>query len=369
MAPVIAAMEADPYVEPRVAVSGQHREMLDQVLHVFGLSPHHDLRVMRAGQTPSEVAAKVLAGLEPILRAERPDVALVQGDTITCFAGALAAFHARVPVAHIEAGLRTATRDDPFPEEMNRRLTTTLSDIHFPPTADARDNLLREGVEEQSIFLAGNTVIDALLQTVEPDYQFVDRGLSECLASGRRIVLVTTHRRENLGEPLGRIYQAINRLVRLFNDIEIIFPLHLNPAVRQSAYTHLQNTPRVRLIEPPAYREFANLLRRVHLVLTDSGGLQEEAPALGLPVLVLRETTERPEGVSAGVCRLVGTQTDAIVAAASGLLADEEAYRTMAKAVSPFGDGKASQRIVAFLRHRFMQDERPQPWKMDVAND
>lgn len=350
MAPVVRALAAVREFEPIVAVTAQHREMLDQVLTTFAIRPDYDLDLMRHGQTLSDVAVGSIKGLESVLAETRPHVVLVHGDTLTTFAGALAAFYAQVPVAHVEAGLRTADRYNPFPEEMNRRLTGALAEFHFAPTETAKQNLLREAVPANRIWVTGNTVIDALLATVKPDYRFTDPALARIDFSAERVILVTTHRRENLGAPMQRIYRALRKLVHEFSDVRVVFALHKNPAVRSLAQAELGNVPRVDLIEPPAYEEFANLMNQAHLIITDSGGVQEEAPALGKPVLVARETTERPEGVAAGTLVLVGTDTERIVEQARRLLQDRVAYDRMAKSSNPYGDGQAAQRIVSILR-------------------
>lgn len=359
MAPVVRALSQDDAFRVKVALSGQHREMLDQVLTVFSIRPDYDFGLMRRDQTPGDIVRGMLEHLPGVFQREKPAVVLVHGDTVTASAAALAAFFHKIPVAHVEAGLRTRDRYDPFPEEMNRRLLGVLANLHFAPTARARENLLREHVDPATIYLTGNTVIDALLATVQPGYAFRDPDLARAAASGRRLLLVTTHRRENWGEPLKGVYRGLIRLVEDFEDIEIVFPVHPNPVVRDLARAMLGGRERITLVDPPEYREFVHLMACAHLVLTDSGGLQEEAPALGKPVLVLRETTERPEGVSAGVCLRVGTDEETVVREASRLLRDVDAYRRMAQAVNPYGDGRASERIVAALRHWFGLGERP----------
>lgn len=351
MAPVVKTLQADARFDVRLAVTAQHREMLDQVLKTFGLVPDYDFDIMRPKQTLTAVTTKVLEALTPVLERERPDVLLVHGDTLTTFVGALSAFFCQIPVAHVEAGLRSFERYDPFPEEMNRRIAGVLSTLHFAPTQAAKKNLLTENVEEEAIFVTGNTVIDALRSALKTTYTFADPTIAEAVRSGRRILLVTTHRRENLGEPMRRVYEAVLRLVSTYPDVEAIFPVHLNPAVRETATAMLGGRARVHLIDPPDYLEFIHLLQASTLVLTDSGGLQEEAPALGKPVLVLRATTERPEGMEAGVSVAVGTDPDQIVSHASRLLDDEQAYARMAKAVNPYGDGEAAARIRDALLH------------------
>ena len=353
MAPVIHRLEGRPHrFESVICVSAQHRDMLDQVLDVFALRPQHDLEIMTPGQSPAGVAARVLDRLPPLLREIRPDVLLVQGDTMTTFAASFAAYLERIPSCHVEAGLRTGNRYHPFPEEMNRVLTTRLADLHFAPTATARDRLLAEGVPVETVILTGNTVIDALLATVRQDYHFVTPALAG-LDPGSRIVLVTTHRRESFGAPLRDTCSAIADLVGQFPDLEVVLPVHPNPNVKSAVESILCDTPRVHLIAPVDYVEFVHLMARAHLILTDSGGVQEEAPSLGKPVLVLRETTERPEGVEAGTAVVVGTDRKRIVETASRLLSSDQAYQRMASAVSPYGDGKASERIVAALEQRY----------------
>jgi UDP-N-acetylglucosamine 2-epimerase (non-hydrolysing) len=353
MAPVIRRLtaRADRF-ESIICVSAQHRDMLDQVLDVFALRPDHDLEIMTPGQSPARVAARVLDRLPPLLREIRPHVLLVQGDTMTTFAASFAAYLEGIPSCHVEAGLRTGNRYHPFPEEMNRVLTTRLADLHFAPTTTARDRLLAEGVPAATVLLTGNTVIDALLATVRKDYRFATPAL-EALDPRSRVVLVTTHRRESFGAPLRSTCTAIADLVQRFPDVEVVLPVHPNPNVKAEVEAVLCDTPRVHLIAPVDYVEFVHLMARAHLILTDSGGVQEEAPSLGKPVLVLRETTERPEGVEAGTAVIVGTDRERIVDTASRLLSSDEAYQRMANAVSPYGDGRASERIVTALEQRY----------------
>ena len=353
MAPVVQALQNAPdRFESVVCVSAQHRAMLDQVLDVFGLEADHDLDLMVAGQSPTGVAARVLQRLPPLLQQIRPDVLLVQGDTMTSFAAAFAAFLEKIPSGHVEAGLRTGDRYQPFPEEMNRVLTTRLASIHFAPTAQARAALLSEGVPSRDVHLTGNTVIDALLQTVRPNYSFRAPQLAS-LDPKRRLVLVTTHRRESFGAPLESTCAAIRELARRHPDLQFVLPVHPNPQVKETVERLLCDLPGMYLIEPVDYVEFVQLMNRAYLVLTDSGGVQEEAPSLGKPVLVLREVTERPEGVEAGTAVVVGTDRDRIVSVASELLTSRAAYERMANAVNPYGDGHASGRIVAALAERF----------------
>ena len=353
MAPVVHALQNDPKrFESVVCVSAQHRAMLDQVLSVFGVHADHDLDLMTAGQSPADVVARVLERLPPLLSKIRPDVLLVQGDTMTTFAAAFAAYLGRIPSGHVEAGLRTGDRYQPFPEEMNRVLTSRLASIHFPPTEQARAALLAEGVPPADVHLTGNTVIDALLQTVRSDYSFRSPELAS-LDPRRRLVLITTHRRESFGAPLRSTCAAIRDLAERFPDLQFVLPVHPNPEVKETVERLLCDVPGMYLIPPVDYLEFVHLMNRAYLVLTDSGGVQEEAPSLGKPVLVLREVTERPEGVAAGTAVVVGTDRERIVRVASELLTSREAYERMASAVNPYGDGRASGRIVAALAERF----------------
>ena len=348
MAPVVKELERRSEFESKVVVTAQHREMLDQVLDLFGIQPDYDLDIMRENQSLFDVTTRALEGLGPVIEAESPDVLLVQGDTTTTFAAALAAFYLKVPVGHVEAGLRTYDKRHPFPEEINRQLTTVLADFHFAPTRLSKENLLKEGVPEERIFITGNTVIDALLSVVRDDYEFEGEELKKVGKGGKRLVLVTAHRRENWGEPLEEICRAIKELSEA-HDIEIVFSVHRNPRVREAVGKVLNACERVHLVEPLDYEPFVQLINASYLILTDSGGIQEEAPSLGKPVLVLREVTERPEGVEAGTVKVVGRSSARIVKEASCLLDYPEAYEAMAKAVNPYGDGHASERIVEIL--------------------
>ncbi len=362
MCPLVLEMRKHPdEIEPLVAVTAQHREMLDQVLHLFGITPDYDLNIMSAGQTLYDVTEKALRGLQKVLEEAKPDLVLVHGDTTTTFAGALAAFYAQIPVGHVEAGLRTGNKYSPFPEEMNRKLTGALADYHFAPTATSKANLLRENVPEAKIVVTGNTVIDALKTTVKKDYRFDDDALHEVLDSGKRLILMTTHRRENLGEPMRHVYKALCEVLRTHPGVEAIFPVHKNPKVRQIVDEELGHLPQVHLIEPLDYEPFANLMARVDIVLTDSGGIQEEAPALGKPVLVLRDTTERPEAVSAGTVKLIGTAYEDVLRETNLLLDDVAHYRSMAEAVNPYGDGEACARIVNRILKEFGFDVEDLP--------
>ncbi len=360
MAPVVKALEQDPDFRPVLVATAQHREMLDQVLRLFHLKPHVDLGVMRPRQSLTEVTVRTLEGLDGVLARERPALVLVQGDAAPCFCGALAAYYHRIPVGHVEAGLRTHDKYRPFPEELYRRMTAALADLHFAPTPWARDNLLREGCDPRTVYVTGNTVIDAL-QAIAPRVQ--PEGLPQ-LDPHRRLLLVTAHRRENWGQPLRQICQAVRELVARFPDLEVVFSVHRNPVVRETVYEVLGGLDRVYLVDPPDYGPFVYLEQRAYLILTDSGGIQEEAPGLGTPVLVLRETTERPEGVAAGAVRLVGTDRDRIVAEAARLLSDPDAYRAMATATNPYGDGRAAERILQILRVHFgLSRELPEPFQ------
>lgn len=358
MAPVVLELQRQSEIESVVAVTAQHREMLDQVLKLFDIRPDFDLNIMSEGQTLFDITSRAMLGLDNVLTQAKPDVVLVHGDTTTTFAGALAAYYHQIEVGHVEAGLRTRNKFSPYPEEMNRRLTGALADLNFAPTLTAKENLLRENVDAENIFVTGNTVIDALYQTVRHDFKFTGE-LSRVDFDNRRIILVTTHRRENLGEPMRNVYKALKSLVDEFPNVEIIFPVHKNPKVREVVDAELGNLERVRLTDPLDYEPFANLMSRAALILTDSGGVQEEAPALGKPVLVLRDTTERPEAVHAGTVKLIGTARDAVYSAAKTLLTDTAAYRQMAEARSPYGDGHAAQRIVKALLYRHKISAEP----------
>lgn len=361
MAPVVAELERrGGSVESRVCVTAQHREMLDQVLEVFGMEPDHDLGVMTEDQSPRGVTTAVLQGLDPILSDLEPDLVLVHGDTTTTMAASLAAFYRRVPVAHVEAGLRTHDRYSPFPEEMNRVVTDALSTYHFAPTRWARENLMREGVSPDSITVTGNTVIDAL-----KDVAGRAGRLETPVPEGKRLVLVTAHRRENFGRPLEDICLALRDVAERFDDVVLVYPVHLNPNVQRTARSILGGRRRIILTDPLPYMEFVRLLKTSYLVVTDSGGLQEEAPSLGKPVLVLRHETERPEAVEAGTVRVVGTDRETIVFECARLLTDEAAYRDMAEAVNPYGDGFASGRIVDALLASFGEPGARKPVEFD----
>lgn len=352
MCPLVLEMQKYPdFIEPIVAVTAQHREMLDQVLQLFAIKPDYDLNIMTAGQTLYDVTGRALAGLKDVLAEAQPDMVLVHGDTTTTFVGALASFYAQIPVGHVEAGLRTGNKFSPYPEEMNRKLTGAIADIHFAPTSTSKNNLLKENIDPAAIVVTGNTVIDALQTTVKADYRFTDSGLQKALAGGKRLILVTTHRRENLGEPMRHVYQALRKVLENHPDVEAIFPVHKNPKVREIVNEELGKLAQVHLVEPLDYEPFANLMAKVDIVLTDSGGIQEEAPALGKPVLVLRDTTERPEAVDAGTVKLVGTAYDDVLRETSLLLDDSKYYQSMAEAANPYGDGRACERIIRKILH------------------
>ncbi len=357
MAPLVRALAHSSRLEGVVAVTGQHRQMLDQVNALFGIVPRHDLNIFAERQSLEGITCKALEGVGRVIELEQPDAVVVQGDTTTAFAGALAAFYRQVPVIHVEAGLRTGDIHNPFPEEMNRRLVSQVTSLHLAPTSTARQNLLREGVPAERISVTGNTVIDALLDVAgrgrrpeNPDLERLD---------GRRVILVTAHRRESWGEPMHRAARAMARVARAFPDVQLLLPAHLNPAVREVILPHLEGLGNVVITEPLGYGDFVEALRASYLVLTDSGGVQEEAPSLGKPVLVMRETTERPEAVSAGTVRLVGTDEQAIFNEVTRLLTDEAAYRQMARAVNPYGDGSASERSLLAIEHMFGLGARP----------
>jgi len=338
--------------------------MLDQVNRVFGITPDHDLNIITPGQSLTEITVRTLTGLEPLLKAERPDLVLVQGDTTTCFAASLASFYQQVPVAHLEAGLRTDNRYNPFPEEINRRLTTQLASLHLAPTSIARNNLLASGVDPAAITVTGNTVIDALLEVTASEHPISDPTLALLASSGTTpLLLVTSHRRESWGEPLTRTASAIARLVKAFPDLHVLLPAHRNPIVRDALLPTLGGLDRVHVTEPLDYPDFCRALQLATIVLTDSGGVQEEAPALGKPVLVLRETTERPEAVQAGAARLVGTDPEAIVAETTRLLTDPDYFQSMIKAGNPYGDGRAAQRAVDAMAHLLGLGDAPDEFR------
>ncbi|XKG26709.1 UDP-N-acetylglucosamine 2-epimerase (non-hydrolyzing) [Phycicoccus jejuensis] len=358
VAPVIRAVEAHPDLESVTVVTGQHREMLDQVNEIFGIEPDHDLDVFAHGQTLNGLMAKVFAGLDDVLVSEAPDAVLVQGDTTTVAAASIAAFYRRIPVVHLEAGLRSGDIDSPFPEEANRRITTQTTALHLAPTPTSRDNLLREATDPATIAVTGNTVIDALLLTVAQDVPFSDERLALLEKEERPVVLVTTHRRENWGGAMEGVGRALGRLADAYPGHTIVLPAHRNPVVREAVLPHVAGRDNVLVTEPLAYGEFTRLMAASTVVLTDSGGVQEEAPSLGKPVLVMRENTERPEAVDAGTVRLIGTDEERIVAEVSRLVDDPAAYAEMANAVNPYGDGRAAERSVAAIAQLLGVGER-----------
>lgn len=338
-----------------LAVTGQHREMLVQVLEAFDLHPDYDLDIMSARQSLAQISTRALEGLDNVIKEVKPDFVVAQGDTSTTFIASLAAFYNQAPFGHVEAGLRTDNKYDPFPEEMNRRLTALIADLHFAPTELARQNLLSERANPEDVFVTGNTVIDALLGIAAGQHTFEDERIRQAIDSGR-MILLTAHRRENWGEPMVDICRAVKEIIATHPDVTLVFPMHKNPIVRDIVVPELQSVPRVILTEPPDYVPFVHLMSGSHLILTDSGGVQEEAPSLGKPVLVLRKTTERPEGVKAGNAKLVGTSFDAIVQSANELLTDDSAYDKMARAKSPYGDGQAAQRIWQIIKSRYIDN-------------
>jgi UDP-N-acetylglucosamine 2-epimerase (non-hydrolysing) len=353
LAPVILGMQKDrSRFDPYVLATGQHDEMLSQVLQLFEIKPDRNLEIMTAGQTLFDITTRALKGIESVLKESRADIVLVQGDTTTAFAAALAAYYERIPVAHVEAGLRTHDKYNPFPEEINRRLVTALADFHFAPTVFASRQLQKEGIPDKDIFVTGNTVIDALLMSVRKDYVFKDNRLNTLDYHTKRVIVLTMHRRESFGDPMRNILSAVCKIAEDYSeDVEVVFPVHFNPEVRETVRRTLgsRTYENIHLIDPLDYQEFVQIMDRSFLILTDSGGIQEEAPTLGKPVLVLRETTERPEGIDAGVARLVGTDPDKIYNEVRQLMEDPSAYERMAKAISPYGDGRAAERILNIL--------------------
>ena len=353
MAPLVKELEKRDEIESVVCVTAQHRQMLDQVLEIFDIKPDYDLNIMKDRQTLMSITTSGLEGLDGVMKEAKPDIALVHGDTTTTFVGSLAAFYNQIAVGHVEAGLRTYDKYSPYPEEINRRLTGVIADMHFAPTERNKSNLLRENVSEKDIYITGNTVIDALKTTVKADYEIKDETLRGMDWDSKKVIVMTAHRRENLGEPLKNICRAVKRLVETFDDIEVVYPVHLNPAVREVAFDILGGMDRVKLIDPVNADELHNAISRGYMVMTDSGGLQEEAPSLGKPVLVLRNETERPEAVDAGTVKIAGVDEDVIFDMAKELICDSDSYAKMAKAVNPYGDGKASVRIANAIVEKF----------------
>jgi len=353
MAPLVKELEKRKEIESIVCVTAQHREMLDQVLETFKIKPNYDLNIMKKGQTLGEVTTRVLNGLEDIIKESKPDIVLVHGDTTTTFAGALAAFYNGVAIGHVEAGLRTYDKYSPFPEEMNRQMVDCMTDMYFAPTELSKNNLLKENIDINKIYITGNTVIDAMTTTIKENYVHPEL---KWLKKNERMILLTAHRRENLGIPMKRIFRAIRRIVGEFEDVKVIYPIHMNPKVREVANEIFQNCDRVKLIEPLEVFDFHNFQNKSYIILTDSGGIQEEAPSLGKPVLVLRDTTERPEGIEAGTLKLVGTDEDKIYEETKKLLIDKKEYEKMSKASNPYGDGFASKKIVDAIISRFKEN-------------
>ncbi|MBE7014522.1 MAG: UDP-N-acetylglucosamine 2-epimerase (non-hydrolyzing) [Ruminococcaceae bacterium] len=357
MAPLVKEIEKREELESIVAVTAQHRQMLDQVLKIFDITPDFDLNIMKDRQTLTDITLRATKGLDDVIKEAKPDIVLVHGDTSTTFAGALAAFYNQVSVGHVEAGLRTYDKYSPFPEEMNRKLTGAISDMHFAPTINNKENLLKENVCEDDIYITGNTVIDALKTTVKEDYVFETDAINKVDFS-KKVIVVTAHRRENLGEGLNNICMALNFIANKYQDeVEIIYPMHLNPVVRETANKHLGNIKNVHLIDPVDVCELHNLMNKSYMIMTDSGGLQEEAPSLGKPVLVLRNETERPEAVKAGTVKIAGVNKDEIIKMAEDLLESKESYEKMAKAVNPYGDGFASKRICDAIIEKYYGKE------------
>ena len=359
MAPLVKELEKREEIEAKVCVTAQHREMLDQVLELFEIKPDFDLDIMKTRQSLTGITNKILEGLEELFLKEKPDMILVHGDTTTTFASGLAAFYQQIRVGHVEAGLRTFDKYFPFPEEMNRKLTGALADLHFAPTKGSRSNLLNEGIKESDIYITGNTVIDAMAHTVEENYVFETEELNKIDFENKKVIMVTAHRRENWGEGIDNICDSLAEIVEKNEDVELVYLVHLNPVVKDVVHAKLGGKERVHLLSPLDTKETHNLMNKCFMVMTDSGGLQEEAPHLGKPVLVLRDVTERPEAVEAGTVKLVGTDINVILKEANALLTDEAYYASMSKAVNPYGDGKASERIVdAILKYYGKNDNK-----------
>ena len=342
MAPLVKELKSREEIECTVCVTAQHRQMLDQVLDAFSITPEYDLNIMSEGQTLSDITSRALKGLEGVIKDIKPNIILVHGDTTTTFAGALAAFYNQVDIGHVEAGLRTWNKYSPYPEEMNRQMVGIMADMHFAPTENSKNSLLKEGKNSKNIFVTGNTAIDALATTVKKDYK---HSIFNWIGNDR-LILLTAHRRENLGEPMRHMFRAIKKVVDEHKDVKVVYPVHLNPKVKEVADEILGSDERIKLIEPLEVIDFHNFINKSHIILTDSGGIQEEAPSLGKPVLVLRDTTERPEGIDAGTLKLAGTDEETIYRLTTELLDNNETYETMSKASNPYGDGKASKRIV-----------------------
>jgi len=366
MAPLIISLkEQTERFETVTVVTAQHRQMLDQVLETFKIRPDYDLNIMSKQQTLSTITTNVINKLDEVLKSEKPDIILVHGDTTTTLAASISAFYNQIKIGHVEAGLRTWNKYSPFPEEVNRQITDVVSDLYFAPTNQSRDNLLKENHPAQHIFITGNTAIDALDLTVKENYH---HDVLTKIKSDNRIILVTMHRRENQGEPMRRVFRTLRQIVDAHDDVEIVYPVHLSPAVQEAAREILSDNEKIHLIEPLDVLDFHNIAAKSYFIMSDSGGVQEEAPSLGKPVLVLRDTTERPEGVEAGTLKLVGTETQAVAEAMEALLTDESLYQEMAQASNPYGDGKASERIAQAIAHYFKQMARPEEFKTGVKN-
>jgi UDP-N-acetylglucosamine 2-epimerase (non-hydrolysing) len=357
MAPLVKELERHELIECKVCVTAQHREMLDQVLELFEITPDFDLNVMKDKQTLTGITTRVLEGLDNLFKETQPDLVLVHGDTTTTFAASLAAFYNQIKVGHVEAGLRTYDKYFPFPEEMNRKLTGAMSDMHFAPTKSSKNNLLREGIKEEDIFVTGNTVIDAMSTTVHGDYTFETEELNHIKFNEKKVIMVTAHRRENWGEGIENICRALRTIAKRYEDVEIVYLVHLNPVVKDVVEKYLKGLDRVHLMSPLDTKETHNLMNKCYMIMTDSGGLQEEAPHLGKPVLVLRDVTERPEAVESGTVKLVGTDFNNILENAEELITNSEVYNVMSTAVNPYGDGKASQRISKAILYKFNKSQ------------
>lgn len=349
MAPLVLGLKQRKEIKTIVCITAQHREMLDQVLSTFNIVPDYDLNIMKKGQTLSEITSRVLIGLEEVIKKEKPDIVLVHGDTTTTFAGALAAFYNQVSIGHVEAGLRTYNKYSPYPEEMNRQMVSRMSDINFAPTKISYDNLIKENIDNDKICITGNTAIDAMKYTIDKNY---NNEIFDWVGDDR-LILLTCHRRENLGEPMKNIFRAVKRIVNEYENVKVVYPIHLNPVIREIANEILSNCDKIRIIEPLEVQDFHNFIDKSYLILSDSGGVQEEAPSLGKPVLVLRDTTERPEGIEAGTLKLVGVNEETIYRETKKLLEDKKAYEKMSKASNPYGDGFATERIIDEIIKRF----------------
>lgn len=349
MAPLVKALEKDAELEPIVVVTAQHREMLDSVLNTFDITPCHDLNIMKSGQTLSDITSKSMVLLEEVIKKESPDMVLVHGDTVTTFSGSLAAFYNQLPIGHVEAGLRSYDKYSPFPEEMNRQMVGVMADLHFAPTFNAAKNLLDEGKSSNNVVITGNTAIDAMNYTINDNYtsQIIDKHRN------KKFILLTAHRRENIGQPMINVFKAVRKLINQYEDLALVYPVHMNPRVRELAETYLGHHDRIELIEPLDVIDFHNFAKHAYLIMTDSGGIQEEAPSLHKPVLVLRDSTERPEGVEAGTLRVIGTNEDSVYEETKRLLDDKQLYKHMSEANNPYGDGNASNRIVNHIKYYF----------------